>query len=289
MNTIDSFFFFKQNLRANRERGKIQLKQRNQKNLTKIFTWQIQKGLFFCFLLTGCFSRLEDFARAKKFLLRGDCVKAARHFSLLSKLNSKQQAFAFKAAGVCEKKKDYFHSLFFYEALLTEITGEEALKIKRIVAALLFYKIKDYEKALGYYESLLKQARGVKEKFEVGYHISECFYRLQKYSQALFEVNKILPLRTSRKVRQKAVLLKSSILMHLKNFEAAVPFFREQIREYPEKEEFFRQYLAFIFENQANILAAIKELEAIKPSRPFLEKKIKALYERLRQQPGVSL
>ena len=253
---------------------------------TKKFPSLFFAGLLF---LTGCFSRLRDFSRAERAFLRADCRKAARYFSRLSKLDLNQQKFALKAAGECERKKDYFSALFFYEVLLQEIGGIEALKVKKTVAKMLFYKMKNYQKALKYYGSLQKQAKGVTEQFEAGYHISECYHRLQKYFQALFEVDKLLSLRVSPKYRQKAILLKSSVLMHLKDYEVAVPFFREQIKEYPEKEEFFRQYLAVIFESQSKILAAIKELEKIKPSRPFLKKKIEELYERLQRQPGVSL
>ena len=255
----------------------------------RVFIGQILVSFLFLSLLTGCFSRLGDFPRAEKSLLKGNCKKSAKYFSRLSKLNLKQQKFAIKAAQFCEEQEDYFSGLFFYEALLPEIRGKEALKVREIAAEILFYKIKNYEKALGYYEKLLKQAKGAKETFKARYHISECFYRLKKHPQALLEVNKVLSLKTSRKDRKKAVLLKSSVLMHLKDYETAILFFKEQIQEYPEKEEFFRQYLALIFESRAQILAAIRELEKIKPSRPFLEEKIKLLYERLREQPGVSL
>ena len=102
-------------------------------------------------------------------------------------------------------------------------------------------------------------------------------------------MNKILQFRDTLKNREKAILLKSSLLIILKDYKTAVPFFREQIEKYPEKESFFRKYLALIFENQAKILSALKELERIKPSTPFLEKKIKDLRDRLDNQPGVPL
>ena len=256
------------------------------KVFTRLFPFFFGVLLLF---LSGCFSRFGDFSKAERAFLKGDCRKAAQYFSRLSKFSLKQRKFALKAARNCEIAKDYFSALFFYEAFLSEVKGDEDLKITKTVAEMLFYKIQNYEKALKYYENLRKQTKKTKEQFEAGYHISECFHHLQKYLQALSEVDKILSLRVSHKDRQKAVLLKSSVLMHLKDYETAVPFFREQIKEYPEKEEFFRQYLAFIFESQAKILAAIKELEKIKPSRPFLEKKIEALYKRLQRQPGVSL
>ena len=221
--------------------------------------------------------------------MKGDCKKAAKHFSRLSKLNLKKQEFAFKAAQACEEKKAYFSALFFYETLLPEVKGKEALKIKQIVAGIYFYKVKNYETALRYYEELLKGGKDPREKFEAGYHISESFYQLKKYSQALLEVNKILALRASIKNREKAVLLKSSVLLALKDYERAVPFFKEQMKKYPEKEGFFRQYLAVVFENQAEFLPAIRELEKIKPSNSFLERKIKELYERLESQPGGKL
>ena len=222
-------------------------------------------------------------------MLKGDCKQVAKHFSRLLKLNLKQQKFALQAAESCEKKKDYQSALFFYEALLPEIKEEEALRVKKRIADILFYHIKNYEKALIYYDALLQEAKGIRDKFDLGYQMSECFYHLKKYSQALWEVNKILKFRATLKNRQKAVLLKSSLLILLKDYETAVPFFREQIGKYPKKEVFFRQYLALVFENQAKILLALRELEQIKPSTPFLEKKIQDLKERLNNQPGVSL
>ena len=249
---------------------------------------QTLKVLLVCFLLTGCFSRFGAFSRAESFFLRGDCEKAAKHFSRLSKLNLKEQEFALKAAQTCEEKKNYFPAVYFYEVLFPEVKEEKALKIKKIIAEIYFYKIKNHEGALKYYSAVLEQTEGTRDKFEAGYHISESFYRLKKSSQALLEINKILALRASLKNREKAILLKSSILMSLKDYEVAVPFFREQMEKYPEREAFFRQYLAVIFENQAKILSAIKELEKIKPSNSFLEKKIKELYKRLENQPGSS-
>lgn len=245
--------------------------------------------LFISFLLTGCFSRVSWFSKAERALSKGDCEQAAKHFSRLLKLNLKQQKFALQAAESCEKKKAYQPALFFYESLLPELKGEEALKIKEKIAEILFYQIKDYGKALKYYDALLQEAKGIREKFDLAYQVSECFYQLKKYSQALLEVNKILKFRETLKNRQKAVLLKSSILIILKDYKTAVPFFKEQIKKYPEKEAFFRQYLALIFENQAKTLSAVRELEKIKPSTFFLEKKIRALKERLNNQPGVSL
>ena len=245
--------------------------------------------LFVCFLLTGCFSKVSWFSKAKKSLSKGDCEQAVKHFSRLLKLNLKQQKFALQAAESCEKKKAYQSAVFFYETLLPEVRGEEALRVKEKIAEILFYQIKDYGKALKYYDALLQEAKGIREKFDLAYQISECFYQLKKYSQALLEVNKILKFRDTLKNKQKAVLLKSSLLIILKDYKTAVPFFREQIEKYPEKEAFFRQYLALVFENQAKILSAVRELEKIKPSTLFLEKKIKALKERLNNQPGVSL
>lgn len=251
-------------------------------------TNQISKVLLVCFLLTSCFSRFGAFSQAENFLLKGDCERAAKYFSRLSKLSLKEQKFAFKAAQTCEERKSYFPAVYFYEVLLSEVKEERALKIKKIIAGIHFYKIKNYEGALKYYSAILKHTKETRGKFEVGYHISESFYRLKKPLQALLEVDKILDLRASLKNREKAILLKSSILMSLKDYEAAVPFFREQMEKYPKREAFFRQYLAIIFENQTKILSAIEELEKIKPSNSFLEKKIKELYKRLENQPGVS-
>ena len=255
----------------------------------RAFIWQALWCLFVCFFLTGCFSRFSWFSRAEKSLSKGDCPKAVKYFSRILKPNPRQKKFALKAAEACERKKSYPSALFFYEALLQETKGKETVRIKRKTADLLFYQIKNYEKALKYYDALLQDAEGIREKFDLGYQISKCFYHLGKHSQALLEVNKILRFRDTLKNREKAVLLKSSLLMVLKDYKTAVPFFREQIKKYPKKETFFREYLALVFENQARILLALKELEQIKPSTPFLEKKIRDLRERLDNQPGVAL
>lgn len=255
----------------------------------RAFIWQALLCFFACIFLTGCLSRLSWFSKSEKSLSKGNCLQAAKYFSQILKPNPKRQKFALRAAESCESQKAYPSALVFYEALLSEIKGEEAFRIKKKIAEILFYQIKNYEKALKYYDALLQRAKGRREQFNLGYQISECFYHLGKYSQALLEVNKILKFRDTLKNREKAVLLKSSLLVVLKDYKTAIPFFRKQIKKYPEKETFFREYLALVFENQAKILLALKELEQIKPSTPFLEKKIKDLRGRLNNQPGVAL
>lgn len=244
---------------------------------------------FACVFLTGCLSGFSWFSKSEKSLLKGNCLQAAKYFSRILKPNPKQQKFALRAAESCESQKAYQPALIFYEALLPEIKGREAFRVKKKIAEILFYQIKNYEKALKYYYALLQQVKGIREQFDLGYQISKCFYHLGKHSQALLEVNKILKFRDTLKNREKAVLLKSSLLVVLKDYKTAIPFFRKQIEKYPKRETFFREYLALVFENQAKILLALKELERIKPSTPFLEKKIRDLRERLDNQPGVAL
>lgn len=212
------------------------------------------------------------------------------YFSRLKGWNLKQEEFAFQAAAFCEKKGRFSAALFFYETLLSEMgDNKKSFQIKKTVAGLFFYKLKNYQKAIVYYQDLLKRAKSEREKFDMGYHLSESFRHLKKPSQALFEVNRILSFRGSVKNRKKAVLLKSSLLLSLKKYDEAEVFFRQQILKYPGQERFFRQYLALVFEHQFKTLAAIRELEKIKPSDAFVEQKIKALYERLENQPGLSL
>ena len=139
--------------------------------------------LFVCIFLTACFSGFSRLSRAEKSLSKGDCLKAVKYFSRILKPNPKQKKFALKAAEACVTKKSYSSALFFYEALLPEIKGREALRMKKKIAEILFYHIKNYEKALKYYDALLQHAKGGQEKFDLGYQISKCFYHLGKHSR----------------------------------------------------------------------------------------------------------
>ena len=86
--------------------------------------------------------------------------------------------------------------------------------------------------------------------------------------------------------RKQALLLKGRIFIAQNQFDKATQMFQKQMKNYPEQEDFFREYLAFIYESQKLFSLAVKELEKIKTPSSFLLKKIEKLKERQRNQPG---
>ena len=255
----------------------------------------------FLLTATGCLSR--RLARAEKALRKGDCALAARHFSRLSaEKNVAMRAFAQKAAAFCsndQRQKSLPAAVFFYEESLSLLKGPAARKMKKALAGLLFHKLKNYERALKYYIELKNQAAGKeaasaerrRESFDLGYQISDGFRRLNKPRQALQEINQVLkrPSALDSRRREKAAVLKAGLLLTLRDYEKAIPFFREQIKNFPESADFFRRYLALVLEHQSRLASAARELEKISSGDPFLEKKIKDLTDRLNNRPGVSL
>ena len=250
----------------------------------------------------GCLTR--RLSLAEKALRKGDCALAARHFSRLSADSLKGRAFAQKAAAFCESKKAFPAAVFFYEAGLSMMMKKQAdrkiaRKMKKKLADLLFYKLKNYEKALKYYIDLKNQAlergalsaEGRRERFDLGRQISEGFRLLNKPRQALQEINQILkqPSALDRRRQERAAVLKAGLLLTVRDYETAIPFFREQIKNFPESADFFRRSLALVLEHQARLASAAKELKKISAGDPFLEKKIKDLTDRLNNRPGVSL
>ena len=74
--------------------------------------------------------------------------------------------------------------------------------------------------------------------------------------------------------------------MKKKSFDQALLFFEKQIKRFPEEEDFFREYKAFVYEAEKKFFFAIEELEKIKSVKPFVQQKIQKLRERQSQQPG---
>ena len=245
---------------------------------------KIFSGLL-CLLTVSCFSWFSDFSQSKRKLSRGECSESFKYFSYLRNLNEKQRAFALKAGRVCEDK-DLQAALLFYEKWLkeTEAFSVEARAVKKTLAHLSFYKARNYEKAAFYYARLLSEGSSSEERFYNQYGLAEAFFKLKKYSQSLLEVEKILQQKNLvPKKEQKALQLKGSLLMALKDYKKATEFFTLQAERFPEKAGFFRKYLALIFETQGRYQLAIEELKKI--SDPSAEEKIKALTRQITRQP----
>ncbi len=193
-----------------------------------------------------------------------------------------------RGAEACIKKEKTKKAIFILEKLLKieRNPSPSSKKWQRQLADLSFYKIKDYEKALKHYTDLSRQVLGTEERFFVQYHIAESFFYLKKYSQALREADKCFFDGISQEKRKQALNLKGRSLMAEGRFDLAKELFERQIEQFPEESAFLREYLAFIYESQKDFSSAIKELEKIHPSNPFIRGKINRLMERRSHQPG---
>ena len=201
-----------------------------------------------------------------------------------------RQAFL-KKAELCFKEKKIKRAVFILEQLLkrdkiTKTKQEEVKSLTKLLAEKSFYQLKDNEKALKHYKALLKFSLNPSEKASVQKHISKNFYHLKKYSQALIEVEKVFLEKISMEERKQALFLKAEIFIAQNQFDKARDLFLKQIEDYPEQKDFFREYLAFIYESQKNFSLAIQELEKIEKPSAFILSQIERLKERQSNQPG---
>ena len=248
-------------------------------------------------LLSSCFLRRDNLSFAEKFLSKGLCNKAIKSFQKIKNKKQKQKQFAQRAAKEClEKHREPKGSFLFYESLLKEnlqqpsfLSFKEEKEIEFNMAQISFYDLKNYRRAIKYYKKSLKFTPLPQEKFINQYQIADSFFRLRKYDQSIEEIGKVFSKNLKSKNKQKAMILKGRNLIAKKDFDKATLFFNDLIIEYPKKEGFFREYLALVYEEKKDFLKAIREMEKVKPPTGFTRQKIKQLYERLKNQPGVNL
>ena len=243
--------------------------------------------------LCSCFSRRADFSVAERALKEGRCAPSFKRFSRLTELKEKHRSFALRAGRFCSAK-DPETAVLFYERWLREqallfkgapSAQKKIQAVEKTLAGLFFYKLKNYEKAVFYYDRLLRE-KGLSEgdRLQSRFNLAESFFRLEKPSQSLLETEKILKQNNlSPKNRQKALDLKGSLLMALKDYEKAKVFFENQIKRFPERTAVFRQYLTLIFETQGKYDQAIEELEKSPSSAP--RKKIESLKRQKAARP----
>ena len=235
-------------------------------------------------LLSSCISYFGDFSKTQRFLKKGKCLQAYESFSLLA-WDEKKKDFLFKAAKKCEKK-DLKTALLFYKKILTHSQNtKEKIQIQKKLAYS-YSKLKDHRQALSYYEILFLASQTKEEKFKIKYKMSLSFLALKKYEQALLEIDKALKTKPSLKTEKEALLLKGRIFIAKGDSKKAISFFKNKIKEFPQFANFFRKYLAFLFEEKGEIRLSIEELEKIHPQTSFSQNKINRLYERLKNQPG---
>ncbi|MCZ0932226.1 MAG: hypothetical protein OXJ52_03625 [Oligoflexia bacterium] len=237
---------------------------------------------FVCpFALSSCFSdKLPLFLKK-----RGACEKKEKNF-----YKKPRQAFL-KKAEICLREKKAGRAIFILEELLqrdkrTKTKTEEVKALTKKLAEKSFYPLKNYDKALKYYSSLLDFPLKSREKFSAHYHIAKSFYYLQKRSQALIEIEKAFFEGISMEERKQALILKGGIFITQNQFDKASRLFQKQIENYPDHQDFFREYLAFIYESQKKFSLAVQELEKIEKPSAFLSLRIERLKERQSNQPG---
>ena len=247
--------------------------------------------------LTAC--SWNNSQSSKKFLFNPfsflgnswSCEKTHKKLSERNRMSKKEKKQWVNGAEDCLKKNKIELAVFIFEKLLRESKTprgslKEIKKWEKTLANLAFYKVKNYEKALKYYILLLTRPLEPGEKFFIQLNVAESFFHLKKYSQALREVEKCFFKGLSIEQKKQALVLKGRIFIAEKQFKKAVELFEKQIVEFPEEENFFREYLALIYEGQKDFLSAIKELEKIQPPRSFVQQKIRRLIERQNNQPG---
>ena len=192
-----------------------------------------------------------------------------------------------KKAELCLEKEKFSSAVLILENFLKKNTGQKKTKIlKQKLAEISFYHLKDYNKALKYYTELLKISLLPTEKFSAQYHIAKAFYYLGKYSQALIEVERCFFKGVLIDEEKKALLLKGRIFMAQEDFDKALALFQAQIKKNPDQRDFFREYIAFIYESQENFLKAAQELKKIEKPSIFIQGQIERLKKRQNSQPG---
>lgn len=212
---------------------------------------------------------------------------------IAGKALSQKQRDRIKKQGIkcLETKKDINFKVLILESVLQAAQRQNASVTEmkyweKMLAELSFSSLKNYEKSLKYYTRLLRRPLGLGEKFFIQYRIAESFFHLQNYSQALREIEKCFFTGVSRKQEKQAGLLKARTLIAHKQNEKALLFLETQIEKFKEEEKFLREYRALIYEQQKDFASAIKELEKIHPSTPFIEQKIQNLAHKENQTRG---
>ena len=203
----------------------------------------------------------------------------------------KERASILKKAEICLKEKKIKSAALILEQLLkrdrtTNRPSEEIKALTKKLAKISFYQLKNYDKALKHFTALLSFSLNPRESFSTQYSIAKSFYYLKKYSQALMEVEKAFSEKNSIEERKKAFLLKAWIFVAQGELNKAISLLRQQMKEHPDHQDFFREYLVFVYESQKNFLLAIQELEKIEKPTPFILNQIERLKERQKNQPG---
>lgn len=222
---------------------------------------------------------------SKLFKEQAGCEKKER------KLYRKSRELILKKAELCFKAGQAKKALFILERLLnrdkvTKTAPAERKKLTRQLAETSFYKLKNYEKALKYYNALLKFSLKSEECFSAQYHIAKSYFYLKKNSQALAEIERAFFKEISMEDRKRALALKGGLFMAQNQFDKALDLFQKQKKLFPDHKNFFREYMAFIYESQKNFSLAVQELEKIEKPSLFILSQIERLKERLNNQPG---
>jgi len=255
--------------------------------------WHISMRIqiFILLFLTNCSWNTTVGAVKELFMKSPDCETTYQTISKGGKLSARDEKRLKTQASNCLKEGKEQRSVFILEWLLEKLKTQESRvaeikKQEKKLADLFFYKIKNYERALKYYVRLLTRPLNPEEKFYIQYHIAESYFHLKKFSQALIEVDKCFFKGISLSKEKQASLLKGRIFIAQKQFAPAVLFFEKQIEKFTEEGDFFREYLAFVYEAKKDFLSAIKELEKIDQPNTFIREKIKRLLNRQNNQPG---
>lgn len=253
--------------------------------------------IFVFIFLSGCFPEgaglKERLQQSLVFFSKASaCKKAYKKISNKKNLSKKDRLFFSIQAELCIQRGENHKAEFILERLLraetaTDNSIKEIKTYEKKLADLSFVQNKNYERALKYYNRILTRPLNPGEKFFIQYRIAESFFYLKKHSQALIEIEKCFFRGISMKERKQALTLKARILMIQQQFDLALLLFEKQIELFPKEELFFREYRAFIYEYKKDLLLAIAELEKIKPSNVFIERKKARLRERQKNQPGV--
>ena len=241
-----------------------------------------QTGFLFCFLfLFSCSpNKLLSFFKKQE-----SCERKEK------KLYKKPREFILQKTELCFKQGLDKKAYFILEQLLKRDTilktpEQERKKLTKKLAEIAFYKLKNYEKSLKHYNDILKFSIQDSEKSSVHYKIAKSYFYLKKYSQALIEIEKAFFKEISMEERKRALILKGGLFMAQNQFDKALDLFQTQKELFPKHKDFFREYLAFIYESQKKFSLAVEELEKIEKPSQFTLKQIKRLKERENNQPG---
>ena len=222
--------------------------------------------------------------------VKKDCVFYHQKLLKKSELSQKQKQKLLTQAITCLNSKEFQTGLLMLEELLKRAKQKkrvlEAKFLEKTLADFFFYQVENYEKTLKYYKQLLARPLQPGENFLFQYQVAESFLRLGKSSQALREIEKCFFEGISEKERKKALLFKMRVLISQKDFLQTESLLKEKIQTFPQDRDFFREYLAFVYESQNKFLLAAEELKKIEKPSLFILNQIKRLEERQQNQPG---